>query len=342
MHLLIASDYFQRQASNGVSNRVTSLYDELIVRGHRVSAVSTEQNTPPGHTMPFRQHDIHQSAELSRWQTALDALNPDVVFIMTEENVGCFVRDWCIRSGRPFQSLFTTKYPEFFAAREVITPPSYDYFRWFHAAADKIHVPTQSIKQELLDKGFPNKIVVSPHGTDVNIFHPQYAKEVDGPYVLYVGRLAMEKNVFQLLDIDTRGFPLYVIGNGPVQQQFVAKAQDKNVRLLGEIQQGRNTAKWYANAILTIFPSKLDTFGLTITESLACGTPVAAFDAPGPKDILTDPLTGTIHDDLQVSFDTTLHTHSRERCRNIAVNKYSVEKSVDVLLSNLSSLTPHC
>jgi glycosyltransferase involved in cell wall biosynthesis len=337
MHLLIASDYFQWRASNGVANRVTSLHDELNARGHRLTIVSREQNAPPGHTVPFQHCEIPQTTTLTGWHSVLDKVNPDIIFIMTEETVGHFVRDWCVRSGRQFHSLFTTKYPEFFTARGLPNPPSYDYFRWFHTGATKIHVPTQSIKQELLDKSFPDNIVVSPHGTDTNIFHPHYDNDVAQQYILYVGRLAKEKNVFQLLDIDTHGFPLYVIGNGPIQQQFVEKAKDKNIHNLGEIPQGPLTAKWYANAKATIFPSKLDTFGLTITESLACGTPVAGYDVPGPRDILSDRRVGMYHDDLQTALDHAIMNTDRQYCRQFAVDNFSVRKTTEILLHNLQN-----
>ena len=57
-------------------------------------------------------------------------------------------------------------------------------------------------------------------------------------------------------------------------------------------------AKYYANADVFVFPSKVDTFGIVIIESLSVGTPVAAYRVPGPIDILEQSVDGVMGDDL--------------------------------------------
>ena len=50
-----------------------------------------------------------------------------------------------------------------------------------------------------------------------------------------------------------------------------------------------------------MFPSLTDTFGLVLLEALACGVPVAAFNVPGPCDVLAGSQAGILGDDLRQS-----------------------------------------
>ena len=50
-----------------------------------------------------------------------------------------------------------------------------------------------------------------------------------------------------------------------------------------------------------VFPSLTDTFGLVLLEALASGVPVAAYPAPGPIDVITDPRAGVLNDDLRAA-----------------------------------------
>jgi len=51
-------------------------------------------------------------------------------------------------------------------------------------------------------------------------------------------------------------------------------------------------AKWYANAEVFVFPSRWETFGIVMIESMACGTPVAAYNCQGPADVIDQGVTG--------------------------------------------------
>ena len=48
-----------------------------------------------------------------------------------------------------------------------------------------------------------------------------------------------------------------------------------------------------------VFPSRTDTFGLVMLEAMACGTPVAAYNAPSPLDVVDNGVTGIIADQLE-------------------------------------------
>jgi glycosyltransferase involved in cell wall biosynthesis len=97
-------------------------------------------------------------------------------------------------------------------------------------------------------------------------------------------------------------------------------------------------ARAYAGADVFVFPSLTDTFGLVILESLACGTPVAAFPVTGPKDVLTnvDGRIGSVNADLRAAALDAL-TADRLACRAHA-EQYSWRACAEVFLSHLVPL----
>ena len=102
---------------------------------------------------------------------------------------------------------------------------------------------------------------------------------------LYVGRVAVEKNIGAFLDLDLPGSKV-VVGGGPILSRLRREYPD--VRFTGPRYDAEALARAYAGADVFVFPSLTDTFGLVLLEALACGTPVAAFPVTGPIDVLAD------------------------------------------------------
>jgi glycosyltransferase involved in cell wall biosynthesis len=97
-------------------------------------------------------------------------------------------------------------------------------------------------------------------------------------------------------------------------------------------------ARAYAGADVFVFPSLTDTFGLVILESLACGTPVAAFPVTGPKDVLAGAAgcIGAVNADLRQAALTALHG-DREACRAHA-ERHSWRACAELFLSHLTPM----
>ena len=120
------------------------------------------------------------------------------------------------------------------------------------------------------------------------MFHPRRAGERDvfedvpRPIWLYVGRVAVEKNIEAFVTLDLPGTKV-VVGDGP--QREALETAHPEVRFLGA-KFDAELAAHYAGADVFAFPSLTDTFGLVILEAWGAGTPVAAFPAPGPIDII--------------------------------------------------------
>jgi glycosyltransferase involved in cell wall biosynthesis len=130
---------------------------------------------------------------------------------------------------------------------------------------------------------------------------------------LYVGRVAVEKNVEAFLELDLPGSK-WVVGDGPALRAI--RGRYPQVNYLGVLSQA-DLAAVYASADVFVFPSKTDTFGLVLLEAMACGLPVAAYPVTGPLDVIGDSGAGVLHDDLRAACLAALNI-DRAHVRKVA------------------------
>jgi glycosyltransferase involved in cell wall biosynthesis len=201
-----------------------------------------------------------------------------------------------------FSTSYHTRFPEYVAARFPV-PESwlYAFVRWFHNGGSACMVATPSLESELNARGVKNLKRWS-RGIDSAQFFPRekIARPFGLPRPIYmtVGRVSVEKNLPEFLDLDLPGSKV-VIGDGPARADL--EGRYPNVLFTG-VKTGRELADAYAQADVFVFPSKTDTFGNTILEALASGVPVAAFPVTGPIDILGGfPKAGALNDDLRTA-----------------------------------------
>lgn len=151
--------------------------------------------------------------------------------------------------------------------------------------------------------------------------------------MVYVGRVAVEKNIEAFLSLDAPGTK-YVIGDGPQRREMQQKYPE--VFYLG-YKQGEDLARHLASADVFVFPSLTDTFGLVMLEALACGVPVAAFPVRGPLDVILSEKVGCLDEDLGQAVARAL-TLSREDCRQYALG-YTWEHCARLFESHLEPIT---
>jgi glycosyltransferase involved in cell wall biosynthesis len=175
---------------------------------------------------------------------------------------------------------------------------TYAALRAFHAPAAATLAPTASIKNELTRRGF-GRVKVWTRGVDHELYRPRPRDALDlpRPIFLYVGRIAVEKNLEALLDLDLPG-SLVIVGDGPARAWL--ERRYPRARFLGPLF-GEALARVYASADVFAFPSKTDTFGIVMVEALACGLPVAAFPVAGPLDVIGDSGAGALDRDLRAA-----------------------------------------
>ena len=264
----------------------------------------------------------------------IDGFQPSAIHISTEGPLGLAARRHCLRRGYAFTTAFHTRFPEYVHAR-CRAPVSWGYAfeRWFHGPSSGMMVSTQSVEDALRARGFKN-IRRWSRGVDTELFHPRekgFFRD-PRPISLYVGRVAVEKNIGAFLELELNGTK-YVVGDGPQLSEL--RARHPEVRFTGA-KMGEELACHYAAADVLVFPSKTDTFGLVILEALASGVPVAAYPVAGPIDVIADSGAGCLDWDLGKAATEALSVPA-ERCRAHALT-YSWQASARQFLGNLHIL----
>jgi glycosyltransferase involved in cell wall biosynthesis len=248
----------------------------------------------------------------------IEAARPDAIHIATEGSIGFLVRRYCIERGLPFTTSYTTRFPEYIAARAPI-PESWIYalLRRFHAAATVTMVSTPSLMAEFAERGFKN-LGMWTRGVDTDLFKPERAIDLGLPRPIFacVGRIAVEKNLEAFLSLDLPGSKI-VIGQGPQEAELRRRFPD--AKFLGLLDE-KVLPAYLAGSDVFVFPSKTDTFGVVQLEALACGVPVAAYPVPGPRDVVGQDPIGVLDEDLRAACMGALRM-SRQACRAFALTR---------------------
>ncbi|SMQ73322.1 Glycosyltransferase involved in cell wall bisynthesis [Altererythrobacter xiamenensis] len=298
----IVTDAWHPQ-TNGVVRTLETTVAVLRRWGHEVEVIAPDTYlSVPCPTYPEIRLAISAPGAVGR---RLAAIAPDAVHISTEGPLGLAARRYCLRHDVAFTTAYHTQFPDYLARRTGISAQRFwRYIRWFHAPAERIMVATDSISEQLEQQGL-NHLHRWGRGVDLDCFTPdapqpsEYA-ELEGPILLYVGRVAVEKNLEAFLACEYPGTKV-VVGDGPQRREMEQRFPEAH--FLGK-RSGRELAGCYAGADVFVFPSRTDTFGLVMIEALACGTPVAAFPVPGPLDIVTDKV-GALSDELCRAIDAS-------------------------------------
>jgi glycosyltransferase involved in cell wall biosynthesis len=325
---MLVTDAWEPQV-NGVVRTLKSTSRELRAIGHQVDLVTPlEFKTLPCPTYPDIRLSLFPGRQLSRRIAAFD---PDALHIATEGPLGSAARRFALRTGMPFTTAYHTRFPEYVHARVRIPLAwSYAWLRAFHRRSKGVMVPTPVVKSDLEAQGFTNVRLWS-RGVDFDVFNPQPSTRLasEPPIFLYVGRVAVEKNIEAFLSLDLPGSK-WVVGTGPalagIQQRY------PRVNYLGLLER-HDLAQVYAAADVLVFPSKTDTFGLVMLEAMACGLPVAAYPVTGPLDVVGGSSAGALHEDLKVACLRALELKSEDAVAH--ARRFSWRAATEQFLSHL-------
>jgi glycosyltransferase involved in cell wall biosynthesis len=180
-------------------------------------------------------------------------------------------------------------------------------------------VGTQSLIRELEARRVGRRLVHWPRGVDAEAFHPAFRNPglypFPRPLWLYVGRVAVEKDLESFLRLRLPGTKL-VVGDGPARPELERAYPSAVWR---GWRYGADLAAHYASADCFVFPSKTETFGNVLLEAMASGLPVASTHAPGPADLVQDGVNGALGEDLHEACLRALPC-SREAARAAALS----------------------
>ncbi|MDX1598862.1 MAG: glycosyltransferase family 1 protein [Marinobacter sp.] len=308
-HITIVSETFPPEI-NGVANTLRHLCQGMLQRGHSVTVVRPRQQHEakgqvvhagdqlfstehlvtglplPGY--PDLRFGIGGARSLTRlWKRQ----RPDAVYVATQGPLGVAAVTAARRQGIPVSSGFHTNfhsYSQYYGAG-FLEKLLCAYGRWFHNRTAITLVPTRKMQRTVADMGITPTGLWS-RGVDCHRFSPhkrdealrqQWGLKDSDRGVLYVGRLASEKNLQMAAACFERIRGLHpqtrfiLVGDGPLRKQLEERHPDY---IFCGTRRGEDLARHYASGDIFLFPSKTDTFGNVVTEAMASGLGVVAFD----------------------------------------------------------------
>ena len=302
--LLLVTDAWSPQ-TNGVVTTLKTVLKHLELEGYQTKVIHPELfRTIPLPTYPEIRISVLPSKKLIR---LLKDYAPDHVHIATEGSLGIAAKKWLDKNEQRYTTSLHTKFPEYVKERLPFIKLSWGYrvLQWFHGKASSVMVTTSSMREELIENGLDaNRLVIWGRGVDCETYQPDESQMTNNeqPVLMYVGRLAVEKNLEAFLSLSIAGKKV-LVGDGPQRAELEKKYPD--VEFTG-YQYGQDLVAQYQRADVFAFPSKSDTFGLVMLEAMACGTPVAAYPVAGPIDVVEDGVTGCLHEDLSKAINDAL------------------------------------
>lgn len=309
---------------NGVANTLQRMVAGLTARGHRIQLIRPRQRTActsvdhdneineyltsgiaiPGY--PGMQFGLPADFRLKKlWHDRL----PDLVYIATEGPLGMSALATCRRLGIPAITGLHTNFHQYSRhyGLGLIAPVIRRHLRRFHNRSQATLVPTRAMANDLRQQGFDN-IQVWPRGVDSELFRPmsrdlglrrQWGLRDGDLAVLYVGRIAPEKNIdlvvqsFQAIRAYRPKSRLILVGDGPARERLAKRCPGA---IFTGPKLGQELARHYASADLFLFPSLTDTFGNVVLEAMASGLPVAAFNQAAAAELIQHQANGCLVD----------------------------------------------
>lgn len=312
MRILIISDAWTPQV-NGVVRTYEDLNQYLENAGH-VARVIGPADFPHRRPLPgYPEIELVLNPGKALRQM-IDAFQPDSIHIATEGPLGWAGRRVCLKRKWPFTTAFHTHFPDYAALRAAkYLPWAYRPVRalgiklvnHFHRPSAAVMTTTKSVEAELKSWAMPAPLHRLTRGTNTSVFHPgarNLFPDLPRPIALYVGRVAIEKNIRAFLDMPWAGSKV-VVGGGPNFTEFSTAYPD--VHFAG-MRRGNDLADHYRAADVFVFPSRTETFGIVLIEAMACGLPIAGYNVTGPRDVVTTSVLGCIDDNLETAAHTAL------------------------------------
>lgn len=305
---------------NGVAGTVARVVQGLRDRGHALQLVRPRQlhdavaaGEPADellvHGLPIpRYPHLKMGLPCGRLLRAHWAAQPpDVVHIATEGPLGWSALLAARRLGLPVCSDFRTNFHAYSRHYGIgwLHRPIMGYLRAFHNRTRRTLVPTEALRATLAAQGFQRLGVVT-RGIDTRCFDTRHRSNAlrqawgvrpGQPVLLYVGRLAPEKNLalllraYQAMRDERPDLRLVLVGDGPMRRTLRIRVPD--AVFAGE-QRGAALAAHYASGDLFLFPSLTETYGNVTPEAMASGLPVLAFNEAAAGQLIRHGSTGLL------------------------------------------------
>jgi glycosyltransferase involved in cell wall biosynthesis len=345
MKILVVSDAWYPQI-NGVVRTYEGLIPPLKAMNHEISVIGPMDC---GLSLPcpnypeirlslggiFKHHKLIDQARKN-----CDPKNFHL-HIATEGPLGWIARAYANKHNLIFSSCYHTEFPDYVAKRvwkclhDPVKSLAIKFIREFHSSAGTMFVATESLRHKLSSLNYHTPFTHLTRGVDHNLFNLGEKTEfrnLKKPIALYVGRVAVEKNLEVFLNSKWHGTKV-IVGDGPDKEKLSKEFPD--AVFVGK-QQGEHLAAHFRSADIFVFPSRTDTFGMVLVEAMASGLPVAAYPVTGPVDIITRAELGYLNDNLETAMQYALNAPSDAETRaHHAKQHYSWQTAAEQFIGGI-------
>ncbi len=309
----------------GIEESIRSFTHEFEKLGHEVLIVAPEcEGAPPDEVGVIRLRAI-KNFNNSNFSIALpmSGLLPELMKTFMPDIIHChhpfWMGDIALRLSSQYHIPLVFTYHTMFEQHMHYLPIQnegvkrfiIDLFSGYANLVTQVIVPSESVRDILLERGVKTPMIVAPTGVDLqrfskgdgNIIRKRLGIPLDAVVIGYVGRLASEKNleflsrsIAEYLKKETKVHFL-VGGDGPlkdtVKKIFNDQRVGKRLHLAGMLKDQDLVDAYHAMNIFA-FASLSETQGIVLVEAMAAGVPVVAIDAPGVREVVKDGYNGRL------------------------------------------------
>jgi glycosyltransferase involved in cell wall biosynthesis len=303
-------------STDGIVTRLCQSIRWLKENGHEILVIAPELGVTDFEGIPvkgvptfrfFLYKDKHLSFLSKKVKGFLLDFQPDLVHVVNPAFLGVSGIYYARKLQFPLIASYHTHVPKYadYYHLSFLKQVLWWYFRMLHNRADLNLCTSQSVLKELTGKKF-KKIHLWKRGVGTKQYHPCHydsrirdrltAGKKDKKLLLYVGRLAPEKDIEKIREVLERcsDFCLAVVGDGPHRNFLEEYFKDTDTVFTGFLH-GDDLASAYASSDIFVFPSTTETLGLVLLEAMASGLPVVAAKSGPTSEQVSNGITGLLY-----------------------------------------------
>lgn len=309
LRVAIVAESFLPQV-NGVTNSVLRVLDFLKKNNHEAIILAPDSNGSPleyagFEVLPIPAVNLKGLIPLALPQQLAKAklieFNPDIIHLASPALLGNYIAKFARRSEIPTLSVYQTDLAGFANnyGLQLANSSLSKFVAKVHSNTDRTLAPSSSACNYLTRLGVP-EVRLWQRGVDSDRYRAENrsselrAKLLGGrpdrTLIGYIGRLAHEKRLEDLIDLDSQDdVQLVIVGDGPIRNRLERKLPNT---IFTGFKSGNELAKIYASLDIFIHTGQHETFCQSIQEALASGVPVIAPNLGGPVDLVQNGVTG--------------------------------------------------
>jgi len=322
MRILMISDVFFPRI-NGVSTSIQTFVDAFLEMGHEVTLIAPHypgvDQEPfdiiriPSRQLPFDPEDRLMSLrKIKKLVPGLRQQDFDIVHVHTP-----FVAHYAgVYLGKALGLRVVTSYHTFFEAyfekylprlpKRLLRAIARKFSRSQCNAVDGVISPSRQMSDKLREYGVTQRIDIVPTGLppicfetrDTAGFRARYNIPDNAFLLLYVGRVAFEKNIGFLIEMFEQVVAaaphahFLVTGEGPALKSLKNQASEavcsQHIHFAGYLDRSTQLLTCYQSSDCFVFASETETQGLVLLEAMASSLPVVSVASMGSKDVLVE------------------------------------------------------